>query len=195
MIVIFSSSLSQFARAHNHTVHEQQADPLRILMTTGGGPWHDYGTQKDQIKNGLLERLSNIEIVVDYEGADTLTMESTDFEFSRHANKDWAAEFDAVIYNQCNLQTKDEGYVKGIIDQHVKHQVPAIFLHCPIHLYQYAEGDAADDWWDFIGAVSYVHEKENHPNTSPYTIESLEPNHPVMRNNPRSWRHLPVNYI
>tara|TARA_B100001057_G_scaffold227214_1_gene227594 strand:- start:399 stop:1967 length:1569 start_codon:yes stop_codon:yes gene_type:complete len=188
LALLVSSSLSQFARAHNHMADDHQADPLRILMTTGGGPWHDYGTQKDQIKNGLLERLSNIEIVVDYEGADTLTMESTDFEFSRHANEDWAADFDAVIYNQCNLQIKDEGYVKGIIDQHVKHQVPAVFLHCPIHLYQYAEGDAADEWWNFIGAVSYVHEKENHPNTSPYTIESLEPNHPVMRNNPRSWR-------
>ncbi len=43
-------------------------------------------------------------------------------------------------------------------------------------------------WWDFVGAVSYVHEKENHPNTSPYTIEALEPRHPIMRNNPRSWR-------
>ena len=57
LVLIVSSSLSQFARAHNHLADDHQADPLRILMTTGGGPWHDYGTQKDQIKNGLLERL------------------------------------------------------------------------------------------------------------------------------------------
>lgn len=179
--LILSGSLFQLAAAQN-------ADPLKILMTTGGGPWHDYATQKDQIKDGLLERLSNIEVTTDYEGGDTITMESTDFFFSRHLEDDWAEEFDVVIYNQCNLQVKDEAYVKGIIAEHVKHQVPAVMLHCPIHLYQYAEGDAADDWWDFVGAVSYAHEKENHPNTSPYTIEVLEPQHQIMQNYPRSWR-------
>lgn len=181
LTLILSGSLVQFAAA-------QDTDPLRILMTTGGGPWHDYATQKDQIKDGLMERLSNIEITTDYEGADTNTMESTDFFFSRHLQDDWAEEFDVVIYNHCNLQVKDEDYVKGIIAEHVKHQVPAVMLHCPIHLYQYAKGDAADAWWDFTGAVSYAHEKENHPNTSPYTIEVLEPQHPIMKNYPRSWR-------
>jgi type 1 glutamine amidotransferase len=179
--LILFGSLPQLAGA-------QDTAPLKILMTTGGGPWHDYATQKDQIRDGLLERLSNIEITTDYEGADTLTMESTDFYFSRHLEDDWAEEFDVVIYNHCNLQVKDEAYVKGIIAQHVKHQVPAVMLHCPIHLYQYAEGDAADEWWDFVGAVSYAHERQNHPNTSPYTIEVLEPQHEIMQNYPPSWR-------
>ncbi len=181
LTLILSGSLPQLAVAQN-------TDPLKILMTTGGGPWHDYATQKDQIKEGLLERLSNIEITTDYEGADTVTMESTDFHFSRHLEDDWAAEFDVVIYNQCNLQVKDEAYVKGIIAEHVKHQVPAVMLHCPIHLYQYARGDAPDAWWDFTGAVSYAHERQNHPNTPPYTIEVLEPQHQIMQNYPRSWR-------
>lgn len=181
LALILSCSLAQFAAA-------QDSEPLRILQLTGGGPWHDYATQKDQIAEGLLERLSNIEITTDYEGGDTVTMESTDFHFSRHSEEDWAADFDLVIYNQCNLQVKDESYVKGIIAQHVKHQVPAVMLHCPIHLYQYAEGDAAAKWWDFVGAVSYAHEKENHPNTSPYTIEVLEPQHQIMQHYPRSWR-------
>ena len=179
--LILSGSLPQFAGAQN-------TDPLKILMITGGGPWHDYATQKDQIKEGLLERLSNIEITTDYEGADTVTMESTDFHFSRHLEDDWAAEFDVVIYNHCNLQVKDEAYVKGIVAEHVKHQVPAVMLHCPIHLYQYAMGDAPGVWWNFTGAVSYAHERQNHPNTSPYTIEVLEPHHPIMKNYPRSWR-------
>ena len=177
----FAGILPLYAEAEN-------ADPLKILMITGGGPWHDYATQKDQIKDGLLERLSNVEITTDFEGRDTNTMDSTDFFFSRHLKADWAADFDVVIYNHCNLQVKDEDYVKGIIAEHVKHQVPAVMLHCPIHLYQYAEGDAADAWWDFTGAVSYVHEKENHPNTSPYTIEVMEPEHPIMKNYPRTWR-------
>ncbi|MEQ9021758.1 MAG: hypothetical protein RLN82_03250, partial [Pseudomonadales bacterium] len=52
--LVFSASLPLYAGAQN-------ADPLKILMITGGGPWHDYETQKDQIREGLLERLSNIE--------------------------------------------------------------------------------------------------------------------------------------
>ena len=92
----------------------QNADPLKVLMITGGGPWQDYATQKDQIEEGLLERLSNIEIKTDYEGEDTTTFESTDFKFSRHLEKDWAAEFDVVIYNHCNLQVKDEAYTSRL---------------------------------------------------------------------------------
>ncbi len=183
LVLIFSGSLPQYAGAQN-------PDKLKILMITGGGPWHDYATQKDQIREGLLERLSNVEITTDYEGGDTQTMESTDFHFSRHLKKDWAADFDVVIYNHCNLQVKDEAYVKGIIAEHVKHKLPAVMLHCPMHLYQYAEGDAPQAWWDFTGAVSYVHEKENHPNTPSYTIGVLEPHHPIMQNYPRSW-HTP----
>jgi len=179
--LIAYGSMSLYAAA-------QESDPLKVLMITGGGPWHDYETQKDQIEKGLLERLSNIEITTDFEGRNTNTMESTDFHFSRHLKEDWAADFDVVIYNHCNLQVKDETYVKGIIAEHVEHQVPAVMIHCPVHLYQYAEGDAADAWWDFTGAVSYVHEKENHPNTPPYTIEVMEPHHQIMKNYPRSWR-------
>ena len=99
LALVLFGSLPQYAGA-------QDTDPLQILMITGGGPWHDYNTQKDQIREGLLERLSNVEITTDYEGADTLTMESTDFHFSRHLEDDWAAEFDVVIYNHCNLQVK-----------------------------------------------------------------------------------------
>jgi uncharacterized protein len=121
-------------------------------------------------------------------------MESTDFKFSRHLEDDWAAEFDVVIYNHCNLQVKDEDYVKGIVAEHLKHKVPAVILHCPMHLYQYAGGDAPDAWWDFVGAVSYVHEKENHPNTPSYTIEVLEPQNPIMQNYPRSW-HTPAGEL
>ncbi|MEX1269181.1 MAG: family 16 glycoside hydrolase [Balneolaceae bacterium] len=171
----------------NH-LDENDSEVLNILMITGGGPWHNYDVQKDQIYDGLMERLSNIDITIDYEGGDTNTMASTDFFFSRHLQEDWAADFDLVIYNHCNLQVKDEDYVKGIVEQHVKHQVPAMMLHCPMHLYQYAEGDAPNIWWDFTGAVSYYHEKENHPNTPPYTIETLAPYHPILKNYPRSWR-------
>jgi hypothetical protein len=61
--LILSGGLPQLAVA-------QDAEPLKILQITGGGPWHDYATQKDQISEGLLERLANVEVTTDYEGAD-----------------------------------------------------------------------------------------------------------------------------
>ena len=81
-ILIFSSGLSQYAGAAHHGAHDNHVDPLKILMITGGGPWHDYATQKDQIKGravgaSLQRRESQLTMKV----RDTLTMGSTDFEF------------------------------------------------------------------------------------------------------------------
>jgi type 1 glutamine amidotransferase len=187
LALLVCSALSVFCLNSNSSA-QNSVEPIEILMITGGGPWHDYEVQKDQIRDGLKERLSNIDMTIDYEGRNTNTMESTNFKFSRHLKENWAADFDVVIYNHCNLQLKDEEYVHGIIDEHVEHQVPAVMLHCPIHLYQYAEGDAPEDWWNFTGAVSHVHEKNNHPNTPPYTIQVLRPDHPIMKNYPHTWR-------
>ena len=153
---------------------QQEADPIDALMITGGGPWHDYYTQKKQIKQGLIDRIGNINITIDHEGG-----ESTDFKFSRHKNDEWAEKFDVVVYNQCNLFLKDGEHVESIMEAHVEHQVPALMLHCPMHVYQ----NATKEWFDFTGAVSYVHER----NRTPFTVEAVEPNHPIMANFPGSW--------
>lgn len=157
----------------------QKLDPLKILMITGGGPWHDYEVQKVQIAEGLKERLSNFELTIDHEGG-----KERNFTFSRHVNTVWAKEFDLVIYNQCNFYNgedavADDDHVEQIIAAHVEYQVPAVMLHCPMHVYQYV----TEEWWDFTGAVSHVHEDRR-----PFTVEVLEPNHPIMVNFPRSWR-------
>ena len=157
----------------------QDTDPLKVLMITGGGPWHDYEVQKRDIERGLLERLSNFELTIDHEGG-----EERNFTFSRHANTDWAREFDLVIYNQCNFYDgedalADAAHVEQIIAAHVEYQVPAVMLHCPMHVYQHA----TEKWFDFTGAVSYYHEDRR-----PFTVEVLEPTHPIMVNFPATWR-------
>jgi hypothetical protein len=155
---------------------QQENDPIEALMITGGGPWHDYYTQKKRIKEGLIDRIGNINITIDHEGG-----ESKDFKFSRHKNDEWAENFDIVIYNQCNLFLEDGEHVeRSIMETHVEHQVPALMLHCPMHTYQ----NATKKWFDFTGAVSYVHER----NRTPFTVEAVEPNHPIMANFPGSWR-------
>jgi uncharacterized protein len=151
-------------------------DPLKILMITGGGPWHDYEVQKKQLEDGLKERIANIEITIDHE---PLVGDATDIKFERHENTDWAKEFDLVIYNQCHLDINDTEYVDRIINAHVEYQVPAVMLHCAFHAYR----DYSENWYNFIGGRSHRHEGH-----IPFTVETLEPEHPIMVNFPRSWR-------
>jgi hypothetical protein len=153
----------------------QDTEPIKALMITGGGPFHDYYTQKKQLKEGLIDRIGNIEITVDHEGG-----ESMDFKFSRQLDDEWAKEFDVVIYNNCNLDMGDAVQVDKIMAAHVTYKVPAVITHCPMHLHR----TTTEKWYDFTGAISYQHEVDR----TPFTVEAMEPEHPIMVNFPGSWR-------
>lgn len=137
---------------------EQTDKPLKVLMLISE---HNYDLQ---IQEGLMERIGNIEFTID-DGVSVA---------------DRAEEFDLVIYNHCQLDLEDEEFVGQMIAAHVEHQVPAVLLHCPIR----ASQNAAEKWFEFAGAVSYVLENANRP----LIIETLEPHHPLMVNFPRTWR-------
>ncbi len=148
-------------------------DPLQVLMITGGG-WHDYETQKDMLEAGLTERLGNIEFTIDMEsGGDA------DVKISRHENTDWAADYDLVLYNHCHSHVDDVEWIERIVDAHVEYKLPAVMLHCAMHSYR---GDTSK-WHEFVGARSHRHESHQ-----PFTVEVMEPNHPIMVNFPRTWR-------
>ncbi len=156
----------------------QSVEPLRVLMLVGGGPFHDYYTQKRQLETGLNERIGNLELTIDHnEGKGKQDMA---FKFQSLMNDDWGRNFDAVIYNNCNLDMGDAKHVENIMAAHAEHQVPAVLLHCPMHLHR----TTTTKWYDFTGAVSYQHEVDR----VPFTIETLEPNHPIMVNFPGTWR-------
>lgn len=152
--------------------------PLKVLMIIGGGPFHDYYTQKRQLEVGLTERIGNIELTIDHnEGAGKQDMR---FKFESLLTDEWARNFDLVLYNNCNLDMGDPKHVENIMAAHAEYQVPAVLLHCPMHLHR----TTTPKWYDFTGAVSYQHEVER----IPFTIEVLEPNHPIMTNFPGTWR-------
>jgi len=179
-ILIFSSSLSQYAGAAHHGAHGHNAEPLKVLMITGGGPYHDYYTQLRQLTEGLTDRIGNIEFTIDHdEGANKQDMY---FKFESLQTDEWTQNFDLVLYNSCNLHVAEGNpeYVDKIIQAHVKSQIPAVMTHCPMHLHR----TNAPNWYNFTGAESYVHEVVN----TPFTIELLEPNNPIMVNFPDTWR-------
>ena len=179
-MLILTICFFQFAKAAHHGSHDHHAEPLKVLMITGGGPYHDYYTQLKQIKEGLTDRIGNIDWTVEHnEGANKDDMY---FKFETFQKEDWAKDFDVVLWNSCNLHVAEgnPGYVKKIMDAHVKHQLPAVMIHCPMHLHR----TNAPDWYNFTGAESYVHEVVN----TPFTVEQLEPNHPITVNFPDAWR-------
>lgn len=156
----------------------QNADPLEVLMITGGGPFHDYYTQKRQLEEGLTDRIGNLKFTIDHnEGKGKQDMA---FKFESQLTDEWARRFDLVLYNNCNLDMGDADHVKQVMNAHAEHQVPAVLLHCPMHLHR----TTTTDWYDFTGAVSYQHEVVR----VPFTVEVLEPTHPIMANFPGAWR-------
>ena len=156
----------------------QNTDPLEVLMITGGGPFHDYYTQKRQLEEGLTDRIGHIRFTIDHnEGEGKQDMA---FKFESQLTDEWARQFDLVLYNNCNLDMGDAEHVEQIMNAHAEHQVPAVLLHCPMHLHR----TTTPLWYDFTGAVSHQHEVVR----SPFTVEVFEPNHPIMANFPGTWR-------
>ena len=163
---------------HHDPATAQNADPLKVLMIIGGGPFHDYYTQKRQLEEGLRDRIGNIRFTIDHnEGEGKQDMA---FKFESQLNDEWARRYDLVLYNNCNLDMGDAEHVKRIMNAHAEHQVPAVFLHCPMHLHR----TTTPDWYDITGAVSYQHEVVR----VPFTVETFEPDHPIMANFPGTWR-------
>lgn len=154
------------------------SDPLKVLMITGGGPFHDYFTQKIQLEKGLTDRIGNIEFTIDHNEGES--KEDMHFKFESQLSDEWARKFDLVLYNNCNLDVNDSEHVKRIMSAHAEYKVPAVLVHCPMHLHR----TNTPEWYDFTGAVSHQHEVVR----VPFTVEALEPNHPIMANFPGTWR-------
>jgi type 1 glutamine amidotransferase len=148
--------------------------PLRVLLITGGG-YHDYTNQKEIIAKGLGERI-NARFTVDHEAGPNSAAR-----VSRHKSAGWVRDFDIVIYNICFADVRDNEWSEAIVREHVTHQIPAVVLHCTMHSYNY-RGDSPV-WSMFLGVRTQRHQRQ-----MPYTVEALQPKHPIMVNFPAPWR-------
>ena len=119
--------------------------PLRVLLITGGC-CHEYGKQKDVLKQGIEAR-ANVEIT-QIHSDDT----STRARFSIYEDPNWAKGYDAVIHDECSADVKDMPYVQNILNAH-KEGVGAVNLHCAMHCYR----TGTDDWFEFVGIQSTGH--------------------------------------
>jgi type 1 glutamine amidotransferase len=99
---------------------------------------------------------------------------------SRHTAPGWSREFDVVLYNICFADVRDNAWSEAIVREHVTQKVPAVVVHCTIHSYNY-RGDSPI-WSRFLGVRSQRHQRQ-----MPYTVEALQPKHPIMLNFPSPW--------
>lgn len=153
----------------------EDADALRVLLVTGGG-WHDFETQQDILRDGIGERI-NAEFTVHWED-EVGTERMEPFE-----DPNWPEQYDLVVYNISfgAVESDDEGWVReNIVERHVEHGLPAVVIHGTIHTYR-GHPDA-DTWQAFLGLRSM-----NHQSHQPFTVEALEPDHPIIADMPLPW--------
>jgi type 1 glutamine amidotransferase len=139
----------------------QPPRPLRALLVAGGC-CHEYGKQKDVLKQGIEAR-AFVTVDIAYTN-DT----STRAQFDVYASPDWAKGYDVVIHDECSADVKAPAYVQNILNAHKT--VPAVNLHCAMHSYRIG----TDDWFRFVGIQSASHGPQE-----PIAIDFVNSKHPV----------------
>jgi type 1 glutamine amidotransferase len=137
--------------------------PLRALLIAGGC-CHEYGKQKDVLKQGLEAR-AHVQVEVIY-SPDT----STKARFDLYDNPDWGKGYDVIIHDECSSDVKEPAYVKNILNAHKT--VPAVNLHCAMHSYR----TGTDEWFKFVGIQSTGHGPQE-----PIAINFVDTAHPVTK--------------
>lgn len=138
--------------------------PLKVLLITGGC-CHNYGKQKELLKQGLEAR-ANVKVDIVY-SEDT----STKARFDIYQKPNWAEGYDAVIHDECTSDVKEIPYVQNILAAHKK-GLPAVNLHCAMHCYR----TGTNDWFEFVGIQSTGHGPQQ-----PIEISYIDRDHPVAK--------------
>ncbi len=137
--------------------------PLKVLLITGGC-CHDYGKQKDILKQGIEARVHAVVNVIYSDDR------STKARFDIYEKPDWAKGYDAVIHDECSSDVKDMPYVKNILKAH-QDGVAAVNLHCAMHCYR----TGTDDWFKFVGIHSTGHGPQQ-----PIEVKYVDKEHPIV---------------
>ena len=132
-------------------------DPIRALLITGGC-CHEYGKQKDVLKQGLEARAN---IVVDQIHTDD---KSTRPPLAILGNPDYAKGYDIVIHDECGADISDPKTVEDVLNPH-RNGIPGVNLHCAMHCYRIGNpnepvkelGTPHGYWFEYLGLQSSGH--------------------------------------
>lgn len=146
--------------------------PIRALLVTGGGGgYHDYKAQKKILTEGISARANVVWTVVHEDG-------SLAHEMRLFSDPNWARDYDVIVHNTCFSEVKDPAAVARVLRPH-REGKPAVLLHATMHTYMKLP---TDEWREFVGVVS-----DRHGPQQPVALKNIAPEHPVMRGFPGDW--------
>lgn len=159
-----------------HTFAAEDAKPKLKGLIVAGGCCHDYPRQKLIISEGLSQRISIAWDIV-HEGDEN----GKTHKVSVYAKPNWSDGYDVVIHNECFGAIEDVDFVEGIVNEHKRSGVAAVFVHCAMHSYRAAQ---TDEWRKLIGVTSRRHERAKRS----LDVRNLAADHPIMAGFPEVWK-------
>ena len=149
---------------------------IRALYVTGGG-FHEFVKQETILPPAVAQRVK-VDWTIDHTAG-----KSTEVLIERHKNTDWTKDFDVVLYNMSFSFVVDVPWIERLAGAHRDSGVGAVILHGAVHSYRRSESRA---WGELMGAFSLRHDSQR-----PLTVETVAPQHPIMRGFPANWQTTP----
>ncbi len=177
LVVLFTSLfvISPAAEGERSTAQGTLAGApraIRALYVTGGG-FHEF-VKQEAIVPPAVARHVKIDWTIDHSAGT-----STEVLIERHRNTDWTKDFDVVLYNMSFSFVVDVDWIERLGAAHRDSGVGAVILHGAVHSYRRSESRA---WGALMGAFSLRHDAQR-----PLTVETVAPDHPIMRGVPQKW--------
>ncbi len=139
------------------------AQPLRALILTSPGVYHNYEQQTQDLGHGIAE-YANVRFDVSLA------------ELERWKTTDFSAGYDVLIYNICMADNQDSALIANLRRQTEQLGVPALVIHCAMHSFR-----ETDLWWPMFGLQTKAHE-ELRPLPQLHQAQ-----HPILNGIPADW--------
>jgi uncharacterized protein len=117
------------------------AQPLRVLILTSPGVYHNYEQQTQDLGHGIT-RYANVRFDVSLA------------ELERWKTTDFSTGYDVLIYNICMADNQDGELIANLRRQTEQLGVPALVIHCTMHSFR-----QTDLWWPMFGLQTKAHEE------------------------------------
>jgi uncharacterized protein len=137
--------------------------PLKALILTSQGVYHNYEQQTWDLAHGIVER-ANVRFDVSLA------------EPERWKTTDYSDGYDVLIYNICMADNQDAALIANMRRQTEVLGVPAVVIHCTMHSFR-----ETDLWWPLFGLKTKAHEP-----LGPLRQIQNE-SHPVLTGIPEDW--------
>ncbi len=142
---------------------EPAIPPLKALILTSPGIYHNYEQQTKDMAHGIVAR-ANVRFDVSLA------------EPERWKTTDYSEGYDVLIYNICMADNEDAELIANMRRQTEVLGVPALIIHCTVHSFRNTEL-----WWPLYGLKSKAHEPER-------ALRQIQNGpHPILTGIPEDW--------